>query len=122
MSELRRHAIGDRGLWNPLERLLAREIRVDAVLEVHRDRREAVERDRAQRVERWDAVHLDLERDSDEALDVLGVVAGPLRDDLGARRREVGIRVDGQALKRQDAPHRDHEHADNHDGALRQGE
>ena len=49
------------------------------------------------------AVELRLDRNGDQSLDFLGGVAGPLRRHLDARRRHVGIRVDRQALEREDA-------------------
>ena len=52
---------GQRGVAHPLEGLLAHEVRVGAVLEVHLHRREAVERNRAQRIQSRNAVHFDFD-------------------------------------------------------------
>ena len=37
-------------------------------------------------------------------LDFFGGMSGPLRDDLGVRIGHIGIRFDGQIVKRDDAP------------------
>ena len=125
-TEQRRHARCHAGrnlrVRDALEGLLARKIRIGVVLEVHRDRRQPVERDRAKRVELRDAVHLDLERNRDEALDLLGRMARPLRHDLHPRRRQIRIGVDRQVLKRDDAPDRQAQHRHDDDESLRERE
>ncbi len=93
-----------RGVGHPLEGLLAHEVRVGAVLEIHLDGGEAVERDRAQRIQPRNAVHFDFERNGDQPLHFLGGVAGPLRDDFHVRRRKIRVGVDRQVLKRTARP------------------
>jgi hypothetical protein len=53
------------------------------------------------------AVHGEFERESGEALDFFGGVAGPLGDELDHRWREVGVGVNGHSLEGKRA--RDHQ-------------
>ena len=113
--EARRQSRGQRRAGHPFEDLLAGEVWIGPVLEVHLDGREAVEGDRPERLQARNAVQFDLDRDGDLALHFLGRVAGPLRDQLDVRRREIRIRVDGQILEGPGAPghqgqRRDHDH------------
>ena len=57
------------------------------------------------------AGHLNLDRHGDLALDLFGAAARPLRDDLHIVVGHIGIGLDGQIAKRDDAPGGEHHHA-----------
>ena len=73
---------------------------------------EAVERDGPHHHHVRHAVHLQFERKRDQAFDLFGGVAGPLRDEFDLRRRKVGIGIHRHALERDDAS--DHDEARQH--------
>ncbi len=110
---------GQRGVGHALERLLAHEIWVGAIFEIHGDERQAVERNGAQRFQARNAVHFDFDRNGDQPLDFLGGVAGPLRDEFDVRRREIGIGVDRQFAERDGAlDHQRERRDDDHEPLL----
>ena len=117
-TEERRHGWRNTGgkvrLRHALEDDLAREVVVGALVEGEDDVREAVERNRAHVGDARDAVQFELERERDQALDLFGGVAGPLRDEFDLRRREIGIGVDRHAPEGDDAGDshggREHQH------------
>ena len=59
--------------------------------------------------------HLNLDRHSHLPLDLLGRAARPLRDDLHVIVGDVGIGLDGQRAKRNDAPRGEHHHTAEHE-------
>ena len=101
-----RNAVGKRRVRHTLKCLLAREIRIGLVFEIHLQRRQAVERNRAQRLNLRDAVHLHFQRNGDQPLHFLRRMAGPLRDDFDVRRRQVGIGVDREVSETRPRPRR----------------
>ena len=68
------------------------------------------------------AVHLDFDRNGDQALDFLGGVAGPLRDEFDVRRRKIRIGVDGQLLEGPRAPAHQGQGGDDDQEGLLEGE
>ena len=92
--DARGHPLGHLDVAEPLEHLLAREVRIGAVPEHHPDIRETVEGDGPLHVEPGQAVHLGFHRNREQPLDFLGGMARPLGDNLHLRRREVGIGID----------------------------
>src|ERR1019366_3152888 len=105
--EIRLSSLGQRYGLQPLEGLVPRVGAVGIVLEDDRDGREAEDRNRAHGRAFRDPVHLVLDRNRDEAFDLLGRVAGKERDDLHLYVRDVGIRLDRQAQEREDAEGRE---------------
>jgi len=99
----RRDAGGKAGLRHALEDNLAREVVVGALVEGEDDVGEAVERDRPHVGDTRHAVEFEFERQRDQALDFLGGVAGPLRDEFNLRRREIGIGVNRHAPEGDDS-------------------
>ncbi len=95
----RRDAARQVDIADPVERLLARRLAVGAIGEIDHHVGQAVERDRTHDRRLGNAVHAELDRHGDLPLDFLGGMAGPLRDDLDHRRREIGIGIDRQALQ-----------------------
>ncbi len=69
-----------------------------------------------------DAVELVLERDSDEALDLLGRVPRPQGDDLGPDIADIRISFDGKVPEGGDAHDRQEEGEGQRDEALAQRE
>ena len=68
------------------------------------------------------AVHVEFERQRDQALHFFGGVAGPLRDQFHHGRRKIGIGVHGHALERQDAADHDEDRQHQHQEPLAQRE
>ncbi len=95
-----RHPARQADVAEAVEHMLAREVVVGAVGESERDIGQAVQRDRALGGEFRNAVHRQLDRHGDQALDFLGRMSRPLRDDLDHRRRQVRIRIHRQAFER----------------------
>src|ERR1039457_6125879 len=93
------------GHWVMSKSLLADEVLVNSILEVQGDEGESVPGNGAKRIEPGNAVELNFERNGDQTLEFFGGMAGPLGDELDVRRREIGIGVDGEFLKRPCAPH-----------------
>ncbi len=103
-----------------LEHLLACVEHVDAILERHRDDRQAEQRDRALVDRAGYAVERALERDRDPALDFLGGLAGVDRDDLDRGIGRIGERLDREVLVGRVAEERDRDRADEHEHACPQ--
>ena len=99
-AEVGLDAVGRFASGDALDDLLARDERIDAVLERQRDERQAEQRDRAQAVQAGHAVERALERDRDPALDLLGRLAGVDRDDLDLGVGRIGERLDRQVRVR----------------------
>src|SRR5579871_84010 len=76
--ERRRDALGHGGIGDPFEGLLADEVGIGTVFEIHLYGGESVKRDGAQRVELRDTVHFELDGDGDEALYFFGSMSWPL--------------------------------------------
>src|ERR1022692_5224206 len=68
------------------------------------------------------AIQNDFERDGDLLFDFFGGVTGPLRDDLRVSVGDVGIGLDGQIAKRDNAPDEQHQRHAEYEGAVAQGE
>src|ERR1700757_753875 len=69
-----------------------------------------------------DAVEFDFKGNSNLLLDFFGGMSGPLRDDLGVRIGHIGIRFDGQIVKRDDAPDEEDQRAAEYEQGIREGE
>ena len=110
------------GSRNPLLHLLARPVLVGAVGEEHADVGQPEQRRRAQEGDVGDPVQLLLELDRDEALDLLGGVTRPERDDFHGDVADVGIGLDGQARPRQDPARRQQQRQGHGDETLMQPE
>ena len=121
-AEQRRHAwrdaAGKLSVGDALEDDVAREVGVGAFVEREDDVGKTVERDGAHHAQVRRAVHREFERQSGEALDFFGGVAGPLRDQLDHRWRKVGIGVDRHALEGDRAGDDDQQREHQHDEAL----
>ena len=116
----RLHPVGKIEIAQPVEHFLAREVVVGAVVEGERHHRQAVQRDRTGVVGFRNAGHALLGRHRDQPLHFLGSMAGPLRDDLDAGRRQVRIGVHRQAVQRVHAGADQHQHQQRDQKALRQ--
>ena len=68
------------------------------------------------------AGHLDLDRNGDLALDLLGAAARPLGDDLNVVIGHIGVGFDGQRAKCENAPRGEHRHTAQHQPAALQRE
>ena len=95
---------GKGDLAEALEDLLAVPVVDAVVVEDHGDAGEAGERGGAQVGHVGDARHADFEGDGDLLLDVFGGAAGPLGDDVDVVVGDVGIGLDGEVVKGDDAP------------------
>ena len=90
----------------------------ERVIEDDDDERQAENRFGAEMRAMGNSIHRDLERDGDLLLDFLGSPARPLRDDGCVVVRDIGIRFNGQVVKRDGAP-AEQEHPDrNHDNLV----
>ena len=66
-------------------------------------------------------IQFHLKRYGDLLLDFLGGVSRPLGDGLGVGIGDVGIGFDGQIVKGNDAPEKQHQRAPQHQQAVAQG-
>ncbi len=64
------------------------------------------------------AGHLDLERNGDLLLDLLGRPPGPLRDDLNVIVGDVWVSLYGQIVERDNAPREKHDRETKHQPAI----
>ncbi len=101
-----------------LEDDLAREVGFGAFVKCQDDVREAVERDRTHHAQIRRAVHREFEGERRESFNFFRRVTRPLRDQLDHRRRQVGIRIDRHALKRDGARDDDEQREHQYDEAL----
>ena len=86
----RRHPAGRVTSAEPLEHDLAREVVVGAFVERHDDVGKTVQRDRTHQAHVRHAIHLDSMGKRNQALDFLGGMAGPLRDNFDHGRERSG--------------------------------
>src|ERR1700722_9130197 len=66
------------------------------------------------------AIQFDFQRNCDLLLDLFGRVSRPLRDDLRVGVGNVGIRLNREIVKRDDAPHEQHQRTTQHHQAVSQ--
>ncbi len=106
-AEQRRHGGGHagwkRGIRQPLKNDLPGQIVVRALFEGQAQIGKTIQRNGPHGDHARDAVHLQFERQRNQAFHFLGGVAGPLRDEFDLRRSEVGVGVHRHALERQDS-------------------
>ena len=112
----------DSGLGDAFQHLLACPVIVGAIGEEDPNVREAEVREGAQKRHVGDTVKLLLELQGDVALDLLGGVARPERDDVDLHIGNVGIRLDRQARKGDDPGRRQDQHYRQGDEPLLQRE
>ena len=79
------------------------------------------QRDRADGLDIGEAGHLDLDRDGDVALDLLGGLAGILRDDVDQRRHRIGIGLDVQPRVGEQSGDGQHHAQDDDEDSLLEG-
>ena len=103
-SQARVHAGRQRDMLQPVEHFLAGVEGGDVVVVNDGDDRQSCKRDGAQMGQMGDAVQFHLEGNGDLLFDFFGGMAGPLGDDLRVGIGDVGIRFNGQIVKRNDAP------------------
>ena len=102
--DLRQGTIRQRSqLRQPVDHPLLRFVIGEVVSELQFDVGKAEQRDRSDRGEMRDARHLDLDRDRDVALDLVGGLSGILRDNVDQRRHRVGIGLDVEPEETGDA-------------------
>src|ERR1700686_2166655 len=116
------HVGWERYLLQAVEHFLTRVGGGDFVVVNNCDDRQAGERDRAQMGFVGNPVQGDFEPDGDLLFDLFGGMAGPLRDDLRVSVGDVGIGLDGQIAKRDDAPDEQHQRHAEYQDAIAQGE
>ncbi len=104
----------------PLKNHLPGQIVVGVFFEGQTQIGETVQRNRPHGDHVRHAVHLQFERQRNQAFHFLGGMIGPLRDDFDLRRREVGIGVHRHALERQDSADRDETSQHQHQEPLAQ--
>ena len=105
-------------LGEPIDHVLRGLLVGQIVGELHLHVRQAEQRDRADGLHVGDAGHLDLDRDRDVALDLLGGLAGILGDDVDQRRNRVRIGLDVEGLVGEQAADHQHDAEDDHQDAL----
>ena len=118
----RLHALGQGGAGQPIDRLLAHEIVVAAVLELQANEGQPVDRVGPDEAQPRRAGNGDLDRDRDVALHLLGRLARVLRDDLDDGRRGVGVGLDVQDGERSVAERQEGREADEDQRPARQAE
>ena len=102
--------------------LRQREIIVDAVIENDAHERQAIERGRADDVDARRRSKTDLDRNRVIALHLLGGLTGSLRGDFQDDRRRIGIGLDVQLGKGEQAGDHEHQQAQQDERAARQSE
>src|ERR1019366_8590752 len=110
------------GVADAFKGLLADEVRVRAILEIHLHAGKPVEGDGAQGIQFRNPVHFDFDGNGDKALHLFGGVSGPLGDDLDVGGGEIRVSVDGQFLERHRAPEHKRKRSDDDEEPLLQGE
>jgi hypothetical protein len=116
--QARSYTAGNTGIRQPLEDDLPGKVAVGIFFEGQLDVRQAIERDGTHHHHVRNAVHLEFERERDQALDFLRGVPGPLGGDFDLRRCEVGVGVHRHALERDDAANGDEGGQHQHQEAL----
>ena len=86
--------------------------------ELHLHVRQAEQGDGADRLDVRQPRHLDLDRDRDVTLDLLGRLAGILRDDVDQRRHRIRIRLDVERLVGEQPADHHHGGENQHENAL----
>ena len=99
----RLHAGRQIHVLQPVQRLLAHEIVVAAVVELQPDEAQREHRVGADEFQPGRTGDRDLDRDRNVALDLLRRLAGVLGDDLDDRRRRIGIGLDVHRVERAEA-------------------
>src|SRR5487761_194721 len=121
-GQRRRDAGRQVDLGEAVEGAFTGEIVICSVVEGHDDVGKPVEGNRTDHAQIRNAVHLDFERNGNQALDFLRRVAGPLRDEFHHRRRKIGVRVPRHALKRNRAANDERDDEKENQKPLAQGE
>src|SRR5579871_2940698 len=103
-ADLRLEIIGERKLREALENFLAVPIVGGLIVEDQHQAGESEERGGAQMFEMRDAVHHDLDGNSDLLFHFFSGASGPLGDDLDVIVGDVGVGFDRQIVKRSCAP------------------
>src|SRR5581483_171212 len=121
--DLRHGCVGQGGeLRKPVDHPLLRLVVGEVVGELDLYVRKTEQRDRADSTDVRNSGHLDLDRDGDVALDLLGGLARALRDDVNERGNGVGIRLDVELREKREATDEDQRQQDRQKDALLQRE
>src|SRR5260221_10416552 len=121
--DLRCRAVGQgRELGEPIDHPLLGLLIGEVVGELHFHVRKAEERDGSHRRDMRDTGHLDLDRDGDVALDLLGRLTRALGDDVDQRRHRIGLGFDGGLAEAADPGAEQKHQQDDHEDPLSQGE
>ena len=121
--DLRRYIIRQADILLEVDRgLREREVVVDAVIECHTNEGEAVERRRANDVDPWRRGKADLQRDGVIALHLLSRQAGSLRGDFQNDGGRIGIGLDIQLRKREQAGSQEYQQSQQNKRPTRQSE